>query len=84
MDAEEERDASVIDIPNAFVQIRIKNNKDMYIIKIRGILVYMLLDIDPGVYGPYVNIDRKIIKQLINQCINAIYGTMVASLLYYC
>ena len=84
LDAEEERDASVIDIPNSFIQTQIKNKKYMYIIKIHGILVCMLLDIDPGVYGPYVNIDRKIIKQLINQCINAIYGTMVAILLYYC
>ena len=28
--------------------------------------------------------DRKVIKQLITQCINAIYETMVARLIYYC
>ena len=53
----------------------------MAIIRIRGILVDMLLDITPDVYGPYVTTDRKGIKQRINQCINATYVTMVGSLL---
>ena len=53
----------------------------MDIIKIRGILVDMLLDITPDVYGRYITKDRKGIKQLITQCINDIYGTMVASIL---
>ena len=44
----------------------------------------MLVDIAPDVYKPYVTKDRKGNKQLIVQCQNAIYGTMTASLLYYC
>ena len=44
----------------------------------------MLLYIAPDIYGPNVTMDRKGIKQLITQYINAIYGTMVESLLYYC
>ena len=83
IDSKEEKDVAVIDIPNAFIQKRIKNKKDMDIIKICGILVDMLLDISPYVYGLYVTMDRKAIKQFINQCMNAIYGTMVASILYY-
>jgi hypothetical protein len=43
----------------------------------------MLLQIAPDVYEPYVTKDKKGEKQLIVQCQNAIYGTMVASLLYY-
>ena len=43
----------------------------------------MLLKIAPDVYGPYVTTDKKGVKQLIVQCLNAIYGAMVASLLYY-
>ena len=43
----------------------------------------MLLDIAPDVYGTYVTTDKKGIKQLITQCMNAIYGTMLTSLLYY-
>ncbi len=55
----------------------------MAVIKIRGVLVDMLLEIAPDVYGPYVTLDKNGIKQLIAQCLNALYGTMVASLLYY-
>jgi hypothetical protein len=83
IEAAEDRDVAVIDIPNAFIQTKIEDEKDMAIIKIRGVLVDMLLDIAPDVYGPYVTTDKKGVKQLITQCLNAIYGTMVASLLYY-
>jgi hypothetical protein len=55
----------------------------MVFIKIRGVLVDMLVDIAPDVYKEYVSIDKKGTKQLLVQCQNAIYGTMVASLLYY-
>jgi hypothetical protein len=83
IDAEEGRDVAVIDIPNAFIQTRIEDEKDMVFIKIRGVLVDMLVDIAPDVYKSYVSTDKKGTKQLLVQCQNAIYGTMVASLLYY-
>jgi hypothetical protein len=34
IDAEEERDVAVVDTPNAFVQTRVENEKDMAFIKI--------------------------------------------------
>jgi hypothetical protein len=37
IDVKEERYVAVVDIPNAFVQTRVKNEKDMAFIKIRGI-----------------------------------------------
>jgi len=83
VDAEEGRDVAVIDIPNAFIQTRIEDKKDMVLMKIRGFLVDMLVDIAPDVYGPYVTTDKRGIKSLTVRCLNAIYGTMVASLLYY-
>ena len=55
----------------------------MAIIKIRGVLVDILLEIAPGVYEPYFITDSKDIKQLIAQCQNSIYVTMKTSLLYY-
>ena len=55
----------------------------MAIIKTRGVFVYILLEIYPDVYGPYVITDRKGFKKLIFQCQNVIYGTITASLLYY-
>jgi hypothetical protein len=83
IDAEEGRDVAVIDIPNAFIQTRVEDEKDMAFIKIRGVLVDILVEIAPDVYGPYVSKDKKGVKQLLVQCQNALYGTMVASLLYY-
>ena len=56
----------------------------MDIINICRVLVDMLIDVAPDVYIQYVTTDRKGIKQLITKFINAIYGTMEASLLYYC
>jgi hypothetical protein len=48
----------------------------MAFIKIRGVLVDILVD----VYKSYVSKDKKGVKQLLVQCQNALYGTMVASL----
>jgi hypothetical protein len=83
IDAQERRDVAVIDIPNAFIQTKIEDEKDMAFIKIRGVLVDILVEIAPDVYKPYVTKDKKGVKQLLVQVQNALYGTMVASLLYY-
>jgi hypothetical protein len=40
------------------------------------------MSIAPSVYGPYVTVGKKGEKQLLVQCLTAIYGTMVALLLY--
>ena len=83
VDAEEERDVAIIDIPNAFIQTRVENEEDRVHIRVRGVLVEMLCEIAPDVYEPFVMVDSKGVKQLILECLNAIYGTMIASLLYY-
>jgi hypothetical protein len=83
IDAEEHRDVAVVDIPNVFVQTRVENEKDMAFIKIRGILVDIPVEIAPEAYKSYVSQDKNGNKQLLVQCQNAVYGTMVASLLYY-
>ena len=55
----------------------------MTVIKTRLVLVDLLLEIDPEFYGPFVTTDKKGEKVIIVKCINAIYGKMVDSLLYY-
>ncbi len=42
-----------------------------------------MVTIAPDVYGPYVMVGKKGEKQLLAQCMTALYGTMVVSLLYY-
>ncbi len=53
------------------------------IICIRRPLVDILVSIAPDVYGPYVSTNKAGQKVLLLQCLNAVYGTMVAALLYY-
>jgi hypothetical protein len=55
----------------------------MAFIKIRGVLVDILVEIAPDMYKSYVSRDKKGMNQLLVQCKNSLYGTMVASLLYY-
>lgn len=83
IDAKENRDVAIIDILNAFVQTKIEDKKDMAFIKLRGVLVDMLVEIAPNVYKDYVTTDKKGMKQLLVQCLNALHGTMVTSLLHY-
>jgi hypothetical protein len=83
IDAKEGRDVAVVDIPNAFVQTRVENEKDMAFIKIRGVLEDILVEIASDVYKSYVSRDKKGINQLLVQFQNTLYGTMVESLLYY-
>jgi hypothetical protein len=72
-----------VDNPSAFLQTRVENEKDTAFIKIQGILVDILVETTPDMYNPYVSKDKKGMKQFLVQFQNALYGTMVASLLYY-
>jgi hypothetical protein len=58
-DALEGREVAVVDIPNAFIQTRITNEDDMAILRIRGELVDILVEIAPKIYKPYVNVNHK-------------------------
>jgi hypothetical protein len=77
------RDVTVINIPNAFIQTQVEDEGEMAIIKIRGGLKDILVQLAPNNYKSYITTDKKGTKQLLVQCQNALYGTMVASLLYY-
>jgi hypothetical protein len=83
IDADEGRYVAVVDIPNTFIQRRVENEKDMAFIKIRGVPVDILVEIAPDVYKPFVSRNKKGVKQLLVQCHNALFGTMVSSLLYH-
>ncbi len=85
IDAQEERDVEVVDIPNAFVQTVVSEEdaEHCVVVRIRGPLVDILVSIAPDVYGPYVSTTKTGQKALIVECLNAVYGTMVAALLYY-
>jgi hypothetical protein len=85
IDAQEDRDVAVVDIPNAFVQTVVSEEDADHrmIVRIRGPLVDILVSIAPDVYGPYNSTTKTGQKVLIVECLNAVYGTMIAALLYY-
>ena len=81
--AQEHRDVATIDILNAFIQTHVEKIEEKATIIVRGTLVDVLVDIAPDIYGPYVKNDKKGVKTLILRFHHDIYGTMVASLIYY-
>ena len=54
----------------------------MAFIKIHEVLVDILEEIDPDVYNLTVTTNKKGVKHLLVQCHNALYGTIVESLIY--
>ena len=73
----------MLDIPNAFIQMVVNRDKDKAIVRIRGLVANMLVEISPEVYSQYIVKDKRGNSELLVICLNAIYGTMVAALLFY-
>jgi Reverse transcriptase (RNA-dependent DNA polymerase) len=84
IDAKQGRDVMTADIPNAFVQTEIeeKKNGEKIIMKIRGTLVDMLVDIAPHEYTNFVRHEGNH-KVLYVEMKKALYGMLQSSLLYY-
>ncbi|WP_288992819.1 polyprotein of Ty1/Copia retrotransposon [uncultured Marinobacter sp.] len=85
IDAHEGRDVMTCDIPNAFIQAlmpEVKDGDERVMMKITGVLVDMLVELNPELYGPYV-VYEKNRKVLYVQVIRAIYGMLEAALLWY-
>ena len=86
IDAREERDVMCGDVPNAFIQALIpnaeKDGNERVIMKITGVLVDMLVQLNPEMYGPYVVYENGR-KVLYVQVLRALYGMLQAALLWY-
>jgi hypothetical protein len=79
----ENHNVAIVDIPNALIQTVMEDDEDKVIMRIRGHMADVLVKVAPKVNSPYVSTNKQGRKQLLVECLNAIYGTMVASLLYY-
>ncbi len=84
VDVQKNCNVAIVDILNVFIQTVVEDDEDKAVMRIRGHMVDVLVKVAPRVYGPYVSIDKQGRMQLLVECLNAIYRTMVASLLYYC
>ena len=82
IDAKQGREVMTADVPNAFVQTEIDQSGEKIIMKIRGVLVDMLVEMEPEVYRDFVVMHGKH-KVLYVRMLKALYGMLVASLLYY-
>jgi hypothetical protein len=85
VDAKEERDNMTADVPNAFIQTTMpdpKEGEDRIIMKITGVLVDLLVETAPEVYGPYVVFENGK-KVLYVQVLKALYGMLIAALMWY-
>ena len=85
IDAIEGRDVMTADIPNAFIQTvmpPVEDGDERVVMKITGVLVNLLVDLAPETYGPYVVLEKGR-RVLYVQVLKALYGMLIAALLWY-
>jgi hypothetical protein len=85
VDAKEGRDVMSCDIPNAFIQTKLAElepGEARVVMKITGVLVDLLVNISPEVYGPYVMMDKHR-RVLYVQVLRGLYGMLIVALLWY-
>jgi len=75
IDAKEQREVTVLDIPNAFIQT---NNEKL---KSHHKTHYVLVEIDPDSHGPYLTKENEV-SALHLEILKALCGMMVSSLLF--
>ena len=80
IDAKEEREVAVVDIPNAFVQTEMEG--DRVVMKMRGKLAELLVKVSPEVYRNYVTVERGQ-TVLYVELQKALYGMLKSALLFY-
>ena len=84
IEARENRDVATWDIPNAFIQTAVEeldDDGDRIIMKIRGAMVEMLLELDPT-YEEFVTVEKGQ-RMLYVHILRAIYGMLMSGLLCY-
>jgi hypothetical protein len=77
IDAMEARCVAVMDVPGAFMQADMPED-EMTHVRLTGIMVDILLEIDPDMYEPYVVYEGKE-KVLYLELLKALYGTLRAA-----
>jgi hypothetical protein len=85
IEAKEERDVMTCNIPNTFIQallLKKDPGEDRVVMKITGVLVDMLVDVNQELYRPAVVLENRK-KVLYLEVLKAIYGMLEAALLWY-
>ena len=79
VDALENRDVAIVDVPGAFMQA---DMDELVHIRFTGTMVDLLLQIDPDMYGPYVTYEKGE-KVIYVELLKALYGTLRAAILFW-
>ena len=79
IDALENRDVAVLDVPGAFMQADID---ELVHVRFTGEMVKMLLDIDEEMYSEYVMMERGE-QVMYMELLKALYGTLRAACLFW-
>ena len=79
IDALENRDVAIVDVPGAFMQA---DMDELVHIRFTGTMVDLLLQIDPDMYGPYVTYEKGE-KVIYVELLKALYGTLRAAILFW-
>jgi Reverse transcriptase (RNA-dependent DNA polymerase) len=79
MDAHEERDVAIVDIPGAFMQVDMEG---IVHLRIDGPMADLLIRLDPEYYNQFVEMkgDKKVLYLLLEK---ALYGTLIAAKLFW-
>ena len=80
IEAYEERDVAVVDIPNAFVQT--DHEGETVYMKVRGELAKILVEIAPEIYEKYLVYENGV-PVLYLEILRALYGMLESSMLFY-
>ena len=83
IDAAKGRDVAIMDIPNAFVQTKLKDKDGKVIMRMRGKLAELMVKTAPEIYSKYITFNLKGEMVLYVCLLNALYGIMKAALLFY-
>ena len=83
INVQEGQDIAICNIPNAFIQTCLTNNKDKSVMQLQGPLATLLVDLAPKVYGLYLKKDKHNHPVLYIHLLHAMYGIMKAVLLCY-
>ena len=79
IDALENRDVAIVDVPGAFMQA---DMDELVHVRFTGTMVDLLLEIDAEMYGPYVVYEGNE-KVMYVELLKALYGTMRAARLFW-
>jgi hypothetical protein len=81
IDAKEERDVGVVDLPAAFMQVRMKGERTVHM-KLEGKMAELMVQIDPKMYRKYIQMENGRMVLYV-ELEKALYGTLTGAFLFW-